>query len=158
MYSEQDIRVVDFRQHLIKHEHMYFGSRGANPYYISCHIVEAALVLGGKTVCITCNEDWWFICCDNDWLNAKNRLGTDEKNIFESLRAFPEGGENHYRAEIMAFYYSSALVIKTNTHGRLIKGNADDLATYNRLSSNLTPNQSILGFRFNAQLHLGRDD
>lgn len=152
MYSESDIKPLDFRKHLIKNEHMYFGTRGVNPYAITCHIAETALILGGTSACVENFEDWWFVSSGKDWLNAPNSIGTTKVNVFESLRAFPEGGQNNYRGEIMAMYFSSALAITTSSISALVKGSKEDLEIYKKLVKKLKFTQNVLGFRFQAKL------
>jgi hypothetical protein len=54
---------------------MYFGSRGANPYSITSHIAEAALILGGSNVHIDHIDEWWFVSSKTDWLNVERQGG-----------------------------------------------------------------------------------
>ncbi|WP_045856796.1 hypothetical protein [Teredinibacter purpureus] len=152
MYSKDDIKPIDFKKHLADNEHMYFGSRGANPHSITCHIAEATLILGGTNAYVEKFEEWWFVSSGNDWLNAANAIDTNDVNVFESLRGFPEGGQNNYRGEIMAMYYSSALAISTNSIAKLIKGSQEDFRVYSKLTEQLKCNHNVLGFKFNAQL------
>ena len=151
-YSKNDIKVVDFKDHLIRNEQMYFGTRGANPQFIVTHIAEGAFVLGSGKVTIENVDGWWIVASDRDWLNAPNSINTTEKNVFESLRAFPESGQNNYRGEFMAMIYSSALVIITNSTSTLMKGLDTDLKAFERICGALECNVNVLGFKFAKEI------
>jgi hypothetical protein len=152
MYTTYDIKPIDFKNHLSENEQMYFGSRGANPHSITCHIAETVLVLGGINVTVENIEEWWFISSNTDWLNTPNAINTNGTNVFESLRGFPEGGQNNYRGEILAMYFSSALAITTQSETRLVKGSETEFNTYKKLVERLKITENVLGFKFKAQL------
>lgn len=152
MYSKDDIKPIDFKKHLASNEKMYFGSRGENPHSITSHIAEAALILGRSNAHIDHIGEWWFVSSEADWLKAENAIDTNDINVFESLRGFPEGGENNYRGEIMAMYFSSALVTSCNSEIRQLKGSDSDLMNYSEIVDKLQNTHRVLGFKFSAKL------
>jgi len=110
------------------------------------------MLLGSTSVGVKNIDEWWLITSNRDWLNAQNTMESNEDNLFESLRAFPEGGQNNYRGEIMAMYYSLALAITIAEKSKLIKGTTDDFKSYNVHVDQLLANQNVLGFKFNTKL------
>lgn len=122
IYSRKDIEVIDVGKHLVEKQEMYFGSRGANPESICTSIAEGALILGANETNIKEKDGWWFVSADLDWLNVSSEVQVNETTAFDTIHAFPEGGVNWFRSEVMAKVFSDCCFTNSSGEPVLITG------------------------------------
>jgi hypothetical protein len=148
VYSDRDIKIIKGDDHVFQNQDKYFGTKGANPESICSGIAQGALILGCEHTEISKCGNWWLVSGDIDWLKQPNQLNVYETEVFESLMAFPEAGDNWFRSEYLASVFASALVTFDGNSSKIIKGSESNLIEFNRLASKLKSKQRIVGFVF----------
>ena len=148
MPSEQKLDKAHWEKLIPARQEMFFGSRSANPEDICSSISHGALVLGAKSCSVQRFDDWWFVSSEDDWINATNKLGINESNIFNGLHAFPEAGQNWHRSEVMSFLFSSALATHSKSTSNLIKGTGHDFNEFNAHLKKVRHFCRVIGFKF----------
>ena len=127
-YSAKDIKVLNFKDGILKRPEMYFGSRGINASAIATAISEGAILLGASRTQVYHLSGWWYVCADLDWLKQpnQNRYVTEE-TIFETIHGFPEWGVNSFRSEALARVFSTCTFTLSNAGINILTGNEVDL-------------------------------
>ncbi len=148
MYSDSDIKIIKGDDQILNHQDKYFGTKEANPEAICSGIAQGAMLLGCEDVSIQKFDNWWLVSGEVDWLKRPNQLHINETEVFSSLSAFPEAGDNWFRSEYLAVVFSSALVTFDGNSPQVIKGSSLELAQFNKLTSKLKSKNRIVGFVF----------
>jgi len=148
MYSESDIKIIKGDEHILKHQDKYFGTKRATPEAICSAIAQGAMLLGCKEVIIKKLGNWHVIAAESDWLTHPNLLHIGERDVFDSLNAFPEAGDNWFRSEYMAKLFSSVLITFDGATYEMLKGSNSQLKDFEKVTSKLTSHKRILGFIF----------
>ena len=152
MYSDSDIKIIKGDDHILNHQGNYFGSKKANPEAICSGIAQAAMLLGCVDVAVQKFDNWWLVSGEVDWLKQPNQIQITDTEVFTSLRAFPEAGDNWFRSEYLAVVFSSALVTFDGNSSKVIKGNKSNLMQFNKLTSELESKKRIIGFIFEKSI------
>lgn len=85
-------------------------------------IVTEAMVATSGPVTVLRLEEWWVIHAPVDWFGEyEDRLN----ELFGRIVAFPEGGRNSSRAEIVLTAFASMIVAASASGVRWLKGDAD---------------------------------
>ena len=149
-YSQNDVKPIIAKDAIKKRPDMYFGARGINAEDICTEVLRGALVLGATDVSVTIRNEWWFICGDSDWLNAKVAMSEiNETSIFRSIYAFPELAANSFRWEALTNYFSDA-TYTTSAMGTVTVLDDENLRLeYDEHIRDIGSWARIIGFKFN---------
>jgi len=152
VYSDSDIKIIKGDDQIVQHQDKYFGTKGANPESICAGIAQGAMILGCEHTETSRCDNWWFVTGDIDWLKQSNQLHVYESEVFDSLRAFPEAGDNWFRSEYLAVVFSSAVVTFDGNNSKIIKGCESNLSHFNKLISKFKSNKRIIEFAFKKSI------
>lgn len=152
IYTHNDIKIIQVEEHLVERQEMYFGSRGANPEAICTSIAEGALILGAKETNIKEKDGWWFISADLDWLKVTSSAQVNETTAFDTTHAFPEGGINWFRSEVMAKVFSDSCFTYAGGEPVLISGDLPDASKIKELHEYSGAWARTIAFKFHKKI------
>jgi len=148
-YTADDIKVDSWDSHARKNPEMYFGSEGATPKGIAEGFEYVAKILGGKTTKIKEIDQWWYFCCDVDWLFKSSIEIKSLNDLFFKLHPFPEAKQlNTFRLEALSTPFSTDVFTWAGGNLTLIKGSPPDQEILNSHISELGDWERIIGFKF----------
>lgn len=143
---------------LLRYQRLYFGANGANPRSICAMVADGALALGAKRVLVAEENGWWYVCADVDWLEIPTVSGTSSVNVFDTIWAFPEGGEKAFRWEVFCRVFSRCAFSLSDEGVRRISGQLPSDEDLSVAAAKLGAWRRVIGFVFDrdaAQQALG---
>jgi len=148
-YTADDIKVDRWDVHARKYPKMYFGDEGATPKGIAECFEYVAKILGGRNTKIKELGEWWYFCCDVDWL-FKSSIEVDSINdLFFKIQPFPEAKQvNTFRLEALSTPFSTDVFTYAGDSVTIIKGSAPEQDVLNTHLSELGKWERIIGFKY----------
>jgi len=132
-YTADDIRVIEGGPSWVRdHPDMFFGGMAMSRARVLAWVVACdCLAVRSGAVSVVEQGEWWFVCCDTDWLKGvkgepPKRTEIGVESLFERLVAAPEAGVNSCRAEVLVNAFAAAVVTGTPGSLVLISGTEND--------------------------------
>ncbi len=121
-YDINDLQVLDVIAWMRNHPERFFDGQITGNALVTA-LVKQIHKLGGRDVRFFNHDEWHAVVAECDWLQA-GRFTANEVETFGRMLAFPEGGQNSIRAEVLIGAFASDVVTITKDGECRVTGSA----------------------------------